>query len=178
VYGPHVAVLYASSAAQEHIASKNHYFNPSKTLEDKLGFAGSNYECVQSIPQIVEYLGGDKLAESFAVIAEHESKLSKILLDYLTSREDVTIHGSTSPDSAIRVPTISFSFKGRSSKGIVEEADKISNIGFRWGHFYSKRLCDEVLGLEPEAVIRVSAVHYNTEEEITGVVEVLKKIVG
>jgi selenocysteine lyase/cysteine desulfurase len=63
-----------------------------------------------------------------------------------------------------------------SSKAIVAEAEKISNYGFRWGHFYSKRLCDELLKLEPEGVTRVSMVHYNTEDEIKGLVEVLKKV--
>lgn len=88
------------------------------------------------------------------------------------------MHGSTSSDPAVRVPTISFTVKGMGSKKLVEEAEKISNFGFRWGHFYSKRLCDEVLGLEPEAVARVSMVHYNTEEEIRGLVEVLKKVLS
>lgn len=64
------------------------------------------------------------------------------------------------------------------SRSIVQEAEKISNYGFRWGHFYSKRLCDEVLGLGPNAVTRVSMVHYNSEEEIHGLVEVLKKVLG
>ena len=40
------------------------------------------------------------------------------------------------------------------------------------------RLCDEVLGLDPEGVVRVSMVHYNTEDEIREVVEVLKKILS
>jgi selenocysteine lyase/cysteine desulfurase len=148
-----------------------HYFNPTKTLEDKIGFAGSNYECVQSIPQITNYLSG-----AFDSITEHEGKLQKVLLDFLNSRSDITVLGSTSTDSSIRVPTISFTVNGMKSNDIVAEAEKTSNYGFRWGHFYSKRLCDEVLGLEPEGVTRVSMVHYNTEEEINGLVEVLKKV--
>ncbi|KAH5523506.1 hypothetical protein HBI52_058680 [Parastagonospora nodorum] len=171
VYGPHIAVLYASNAAQDHVQPLAHFFNPTKTLEDKLGFAGSNYECVQAIPQITKYLDG-----AWDVIAEHEGKLQKILLDFLNSRPDVTIIGSTSADSKERVPTVSFTVKGVNSKQLIAEAEKISNYGFRWGHFYSKRLCDEVLGLEPEGVVRVSMVHYNTEEEIKGLVEILKKI--
>ncbi|EAT83032.2 hypothetical protein SNOG_09767 [Parastagonospora nodorum SN15] len=171
VYGPHIAVLYASNAAQDHVQPLAHFFNPTKTLEDKLGFAGSNYECVQAIPQITKYLDG-----AWDVIAEHEGKLQKILLDFLNSRPDVTIIGSTSADSKERVPTVSFTAKGVNSKQLIAEAEKISNYGFRWGHFYSKRLCDEVLGLEPEGVVRVSMVHYNTEEEIKGLVEILKKI--
>jgi selenocysteine lyase/cysteine desulfurase len=148
-----------------------HYFNPTKTLEDKIGFAGSNYESVQSIPQITNYLSG-----AFDSITEHEGKLQKVLLDFLNSRPDITVLGSTSTDSSVRVPTISFTVKGMKSNDIVAEAEKISNYGFRWGHFYSKRMCDEVLGLDPEGVTRVSMVHYNTEEEIKGLVEVLKKV--
>lgn len=148
-----------------------HYFNPTKTLEDKLGFAASNYENVQSIPQITKYLEG-----SGDAITEQEGKLQKILLDFLNSRSDITVHGSISANSSERVPTISFTVEGVNSKQLVNEAEKISNYGFRWGHFYSKRLCDEVLGLGPEGVARVSMVHYNTEDEIRDLVEVLQKV--
>ncbi|KAL5118688.1 hypothetical protein ACEQ8H_003365 [Pleosporales sp. CAS-2024a] len=171
VYGPHIAVLYASTSAQEHVKPLSHYFNPTKTLEDKLGFAASNYECVQSIPQITKYLDG-----AWDAIAEHEAKLQTILLDYLNSRPDVTILGSTSTSPKERVPTISFVVKGLKPKQLIAEAEKRSNYGFKWGHFYSKRLCDEVLGLEPEGVVRVSMVHYNTEEEIEGLVALLNKV--
>ena len=171
MYGPHVAALYASTAAQQHMKPMAHYFNPTKTLEDKIGFAASNYECVQSIPQVTSYLDG-----AFPAITEQEGKLQTILLDFLNSRPDITVLGSTSADNKARVPTISFTVKGMSSKQIVAEAEKVSNYGFRWGHFYSKRLCDEVLGLEPEGVTRVSMVHYNTEDEIKGLVDVLKKV--
>jgi selenocysteine lyase/cysteine desulfurase len=165
-------MLYASNAAQEHLKPFSHYFNPTKTLEDKLGLAGSNYEAVQSLPQITSYLS----SIGFDAISDHEGKLQAILLDYLNSRDDVTVYGSTSSSSAERVPTIAFNVKGMSSKQIVDEAEKISNFGFRWGHFYSKRLCDEVLGIEAPYVTRVSMVHYNTEEEVRGLVEVLKKV--
>ncbi|KAH7065653.1 pyridoxal phosphate-dependent transferase [Paraphoma chrysanthemicola] len=171
VYGPHIAVLYASNSAQKHVKPMAHFFNPTKTLEDKLAFAASNYENVQSIPQITKYLEG-----SVDAITQQEGKLQKILLDFLNSRSDVTVHGSTSADSSERVPTISFTVDGVNSKSIVNEAEKISNYGFRWGHFYSKRLCDELLGLGPEGVTRVSMVHYNTEDEIRGLVNVLQEI--
>ncbi|KAF2027158.1 PLP-dependent transferase [Setomelanomma holmii] len=171
VYGPHIAVLYASNSAQKHVKAMAHFFNPTKTLEDKLGFAASNYENVQTIPQITKYLDG-----SVDAITEQEGKLQKILLDFLNSRSDITVQGSTSADSSQRVPTISFTVDTVNPKQIVNEAEKISNYGFRWGHFYSKRLCDEVLGLGPEGVTRVSMVHYNTEDDIWGLVEVLKKV--
>lgn len=164
-------MLYASNAAQEHVKPMAHYFNPTKTLEDKLGFASSNYEATQSIPAIVKYLD-----DAFDEISEHEGKLQKILLDFLNARNDVTVLGSRSANSSVRVPTISFVVHQMKSNRIVEEVEKISNYGIRWGHFYSKRLCDQVLGLDPEGVTRVSMVHYNTEAEIHGLVSVLQKI--
>ena len=48
----------------------------------------------------------------------------------------------------------------------MEGIEKRSNFGCRWGHFYSKRLLEEVLGLGEEGVVRVSLVHYNTGELI------------
>ncbi|KAF2183485.1 PLP-dependent transferase [Zopfia rhizophila CBS 207.26] len=176
VYGPHISVLYAKKSAQEHMKPLGHYFNPTTTLEDKIGFAAANYELTQTIPLIVSYLGGSNPRPVFAAIAEHEGKLQKILLDYLTSRKDVTLHGETSSDPKVRVPTISFTVNGMGSRKVVEDAENISNYGFRWGHFYSKRLCDEVLGLGEEGVVRISIVHYNTEEEVRGLVEILKKV--
>ena len=62
------------------------------------------------------------------------------------------------------MPVISFTVRGRGSKSIVEGVEKRSNFGCRWGHFYSKRLVEEVLGLGKEGVVRVSLVHYNTGE--------------
>lgn len=166
-------MLYASEAAQAHIKPMAHFFNPTKTLEDKLGFAASNYECTQALPQVVDYLRGSSKS-----IIEHEGKLQKILLDFLNSRPNIEVHGSKSTSSSVRVPTISFTVDGRNSKAIVEEIEKNTTFGLRWGHFYSKRLCEEVLGLGPEAVVRVSMVHYNTEDEVRGLVEVLKKVLS
>jgi selenocysteine lyase/cysteine desulfurase len=131
VYGPHISLLYASESAQQYIKPLNHYFNPSKTLEDKLGLAGSSYEAVQALPEIVEYLSPP--GEVFAEIARHEEKLSKILLEFLNSREDITVWGDKVEDKAVRVPTVSFSVKGMGSKEVVEKAEGGSRFGFRYG---------------------------------------------
>jgi len=45
--------------------------------------------------------------------------------------------------------------------------------GFRWGHFYSKRLVDEVLKLKGDGVVRVSMVHYNTVDEVKALIKAL-----
>ena len=87
------------------------------------------------------------------------------------------MYGERTADKDKRVPVISFSVKGRSSKDIVEAIEAGSNFGCRWGHFYSKRLVDDLLGLgDVDGVVRVSMVHYNTEEEIMRFVEVLDAV--
>ena len=170
-------MLYGSKSVLPKIGSLGHFFNHHDSMADKLGLAGSSYEMVQSIPTLVEYFGSDP-AQAWSKIAAHEEKLSTILLDYLKSNPKVTIRGESSPDRNLRVPTISFTVEGRSSKGIIEEADAKSNLGFRYGHFYSKRLLNDILGLSDDGVVRVSAVHYNTEEEIHKLVDLLKEILG
>ncbi|KAL8998619.1 MAG: hypothetical protein Q9169_002370 [Polycauliona sp. 2 TL-2023] len=176
VYGPHIAVLYASSSAQASIESLGHYFHtPANTLAIKLGLAASSYELVSTIPTLLAYFGPDPQArgKSWAAIAAHEESLSKILLDYLNAWEDVTVYSERSPKKELRVPVISFSVRGRNSREIVEAVDGVSRFGIRWGHFYSKRLVEGVLGRGEDGVVRVSMVHYNTDEEIKGLVEVL-----
>ena len=162
VYGPHIAVLYASPTARTQVQSLGHYFHaPAKSLETKLGLAASSYELVASIPSILAYFGPDR-KETWGAITLHEQKLQAVLLDYLRSRKDVRIHGEKSDSSDLRVPVVSFNVEGRSSRKIVEEVEKCSDFGIRWGHFYSKRMVDDLLDLKVDGVVRVSMLHYNT----------------
>lgn len=166
VYGPHLSMLYVSSAAQKQMGSLGHYFNPSATLENKIGLAGSSYELVYAVPAVVEYLPPEAGQSKWPAIVEQESRLQETLLRWLTSRDDVTIYGESNPDPALRVPTVSFRVRGWSSKELVEAVERDTNFGFRWGSFYSVRLVEEVLGLEDsrDGVVRISMVHYNTGE--------------
>jgi len=142
------------------VQSLGHYFNPSKTIADKLGLGSASYELVAGIPPVVEYFGGDP-ESTWKSIEAHEQELSAILLKYLDSRDDVTIFGVKEADSTKRVPTISFNVEGWDSKTLVETLEKKTKFGFRWGKFYSNRLCD-FMGLGERGVVRVSMVHYNT----------------
>lgn len=168
-----MAILYAKSSVQLELRSLGHFFNPTETLENKLGLAGASYELVQSIPKIVEYLG-----PVFSSSPEHEEKIQGILLDYLHKRGDVTVYGEPSADRRKRVPTVSFNVQGWDSRALVEAVEKGTPFGFRWGHFYAKRLCDNILSCGQNGVVRVSMVHYNTEEEVRGLIKILEKVLG
>ncbi|EMC99319.1 hypothetical protein BAUCODRAFT_31636, partial [Baudoinia panamericana UAMH 10762] len=176
VYGPHIASLYASKSAQKHMQTLGHFFKTTDTLENLLGLAAANYELTASIPTVCKYLQ----SVPWDQIAEHEERLQRMLIDYLLSKPEVfQIYGEPSADKAKRVPVISFTVKGRSSKDVVEAIEAKSDFGLRWGTLYSNRLCEEVMGLDPvDGVVRVSLVHYNTEDEVGSFVKVLDSVIS
>jgi selenocysteine lyase/cysteine desulfurase len=141
-----------------------------------LGLAAGSYEAVQSIPKIIEYID----SVGWDAIAEQEEQLQEVLLKYLRDRPDmIKIYGEPSSDRKLRIPVISFRVKGMSSLAIIDEIEKKSDFGCRNGHFYSKRLCEEVLGIPDgdDGVVRCSLLHYNTLEEVEGLVKVLDKVI-
>lgn len=173
LFGPHIAQLYCKRQAQDSaMSSLGHFFKDGWTLEEKLGLAGGSYELVQALPIVVQYL---REIGWTGMIAQEEA-LARTLIDYLNSKPDVyTIYGEPNSDREKRVPVISFRIKGRSSQDVVEKVERWSEFGFRWGHFYSKRLVDEVLGLQEGGVVRVSMLHYNSVEEVKAYIEALDK---
>lgn len=176
VYGPHVALLYVSERGQKSIESLGHYFKHGDTLEELLGLAAGNYESVQSIPQIVSYL--DQVG--WDAIHAQEEKIQEVLLSYLRSKPDqIKIYGEPSSDRNLRVPVISFRVKGKTSFGITDAIEARSPYGCRAGHFYSKRLIEEVLGISDpdDGIVRCSLLHYNTVEEVEGLVKVLDEVI-
>ena len=176
LFGPHVSMLYASKEAQHELQSLGHYFKSGQTLEEKLGLAAGNYECVQAVPQIVEHIN----SVGWDAICAHEEKLQEILLSYLRSKPDIIkIYGEPSSKRSLRVPVISWRVKGQSSLSIIQAIEARSNYGCRSGHFYSKRLCQNVLSISDpdDGVVRCSLLHYNIVEEVEGFVLVLDEII-
>lgn len=176
VYGPHIAMLYVKKSAQKELESLGHYFKAGDQLEEMLGLAAGNYEEVQSVPEIVSYIQ----RVGWSSISKQEQELQEILLSFLRSRSDIIkIYGDPSSDRSLRVPVISFRIKGHSSLAVIDAIEAKSSYGCRSGHFYSKRLCEDVLGIKDanDGVIRCSLLHYNTKEEVQGLVDVLKGII-
>ncbi|KAM0511171.1 hypothetical protein ACHAPE_010122 [Trichoderma viride] len=172
VYGPHISMLYGSWSAQTHVRPLGHFFNPSVSLEDKIGLAGGSYELLQAVPHVVEYLDG-----KWDSIISHEALLQTTLLDFLKLQPNVIIYGT--PDSSVRarVATISFSVKGLTSQEVVERVESKTPYGFRYGNYYSERLARETLGLSKDGAVRVSMVHYNTLDEIKGLIKALDEVI-
>ena len=187
-YGPHHAALYGKYDLLRHKAGNiNHYFYGEDRVPNKLEPGNPNYELAYSCVGVIDYLEGLAAAHginaegraaveaAFDIIANHEAGLSERLLSYLRGRDDVTIVGDTSSDRGARVPTISFLIAGRNARDVVEAVDP-SGIGIRFGDFHSKRLVQGLNLGDPDGVIRVSAVHYNTLDEMDRLIERLESL--
>ncbi len=185
VYGPHHAILYGRYDDLVALPSQNHFFVEATQTAYKFQPGNVNYELAYGCTGINEYLvelanrsgknSADErtaMATAFELITEQEELVCRRLLDFLNSASTVKIIGEKTADSALRVPTVSFTVKNRSSREIVEAIDK-ETIGIRHGDFYARRLSKFLDLNEEDGVIRVSIVHYNTTQEIDHLIEKL-----
>lgn len=183
VYGPHLGVVFGRRELLLAAHGQNHEFIPQTYIPYKLQPGNLNHELTAGLPGVVEYL--DAIAAHhdiqaneararhravFDLFAEHEATLSARLIEGLLSIDGVDVLGPHDPDSAVRVPTITFTIDGMHASEVPPKLDA-KHVGIRFGHFYAKRAV-EVLGLaERGGVVRVSMVHYNTLDEVDRVLE-------
>lgn len=188
-YGPHLAMMYGKHELLRELASINHYFIGKDTVPYKLQPGNFNFELTYGVSGIIDYYAqlhdhhfdikelplDQKLTRAYELISIHEEKLAASLLDYLNSVSEIKIIGSQSPAAAQRVPTISFVHENFLSNEIVEKVDP-HHIGIRFGDFYAKKLIQDLDIENKNGVVRVSLVHYNTQEEVDKLIEVFKTI--
>jgi cysteine desulfurase family protein (TIGR01976 family) len=184
-YGPHFAVLYGKYDKLLELDSLYHYFYGRDKVPMKLEPGNTNYELAWGSAGIVDYLDalggrtGDRSAidTAFADIAQHETALGEMLLDFLRARNDIRIIGRRQSEVDRRVPTISFKVDGKDSAEVVHAVDA-DGIGIRFGDFHSRRLIEHLGLADRNGVIRVSMVHYNTKDEVNRLIASLDKALG
>ncbi|HEX5459002.1 MAG TPA: cysteine desulfurase-like protein [Steroidobacteraceae bacterium] len=117
----------------------------------------------------------DNCRAAMTAIRDYEQTLSRELLRVLRHC-DARIYGLRSEEEVRgRVPTVCFNLPGIAPAKVTEAA-AAAGIGIRDGHMYSPRLMRR-LGLAPESgAVRVSAVHYNTLEEVRLLGTVLSRL--
>jgi cysteine desulfurase family protein (TIGR01976 family) len=185
VFGPHMAALFGTAAALAELDGPNHFFVPASEGPYKFEPGGPSHEGCAGLLALWSYLAefaGRSESESpnrvaietaFAHIAELENALQTRLLEYLRSKPQVTIVGPPEPSHS-RVATISFVHKTKRSAEIAKAANT-RHFGIRFGHFYAYRLCERlaragILHDVDDGVVRVSLLHYNTLEEVEGLI--------
>lgn len=115
------------------------------------------------------------LAAAYAAIVSYERTLVRHMLESLAELKDVRVWGISDLDRlAERVPTVGITHSRRSPREI---AEYLADRGiFVWhGNYYALPLT-ESLGLEPEGMVRIGQLHYNTCAEIDRLVEALREL--
>jgi len=184
-FGPHVGVLWGKLSHLEQLEAykvRPAPLNP----PDKWMTGTQSHEAMAGALAAVEYLAdlgrtltsNDALArraalrEAYREIGIYERTLLDRLLAGLDQIEDVKVWGICGHQRLDeRVATVSFTHERFSA---AEMADRLGRAGFfTWhGNYYALQLTER-LGLEPEGMLRVGLVHYNTMTEVERFLETL-----
>lgn len=188
VLGPHLAALFGTHDAFAELTGPNHFFIPRDSIPSKFELGGVSHEACAGVAALWDYccfLTADDpsarpsraiIERAFSAMARRELHLQALLLDALQTIPGLRIVGPSAADPS-RVCTVSFTHESRPSSEIARAANA-RGLGLRYGHFYSFRLIQE-LGLDPaEGVVRISLLHYNSEDEIERVRNFLLDLLG
>jgi len=187
-FGPHLGVLWGRRALLEEIAADKVRPSPAHGAE-KWQTGTANFEGIAGALAAVDYLqqlghelGGaperrPALLAAFAAIETHERSLGAELLRGLATLPDVRVVGIADPTRVReRCPTVSFTTpRLRPQEMALRLAEQ--HVSCWAGNSYAVALT-EALGLEPDGVLRLGLLHYNTTEEIAYVVDRLRALLG
>lgn len=186
-FGPHVGVLWARRELLEELPA--YKVRPAPDAIPGRWMTGTqNHEGIAGTLAAVEYLAdlgrtfgpadADRpaaLDAAFTAITAYERRLTDRLIAGLIRRPEITVWGITDPKRMDeRVPTLGITHQNLTPTELAQSlADR--NIFVWHGNFYALPVT-EALDLEPEGMVRIGLLHYNTEDEIERLFEALDGI--
>jgi cysteine desulfurase family protein (TIGR01976 family) len=164
-YGPHLGLAYGKSALLDSWRPYKVRPAPDFPLASRYETGTLAHELLAGFVAAVEYL--EDVGWDFLV--EHERELGQQFLDGLPA--DWRVHGP--PTMTDRVPTFAITHPSLAPQ---EASTRLGALGFAvWdGNYYAVEIMER-LGLADGAV-RVGIVHYNTEDEVDGLLGALAEI--
>ncbi|NND98444.1 MAG: cysteine desulfurase-like protein [Pirellulaceae bacterium] len=191
-FGPHVGILYGRRERLETL--QPYKLRPAPdTIPGRWMTGTQNHECIAGTMAAIDYIADigrmtngqsldrrapdrrtldrraldrrTALSNAYESIRHYERRLLDRLLEALLTMESIKVWGITDPDARDqRLPTVSISHAKLTS---VQFATQLAAHGiFAWhGNYYALPLTEQ-LGVEPDGMVRIGAVHYNTVEEI------------
>ncbi|MEO2033838.1 MAG: cysteine desulfurase-like protein [Planctomycetaceae bacterium] len=186
-FGPHVGVFWGRRSLLEQYEPCK--LRPaSNTLPSRWMTGTQCHEGIAGAAAAVEYLASlgqseddsavsdrsARLDTAFERIATYEQTLSARLLSGLQDIRGLKIHGIADLQRINeRVPTVSVTFENMSPKTI---AGRLADEGiFVWAGNHYAQPFTEAAGLEPDGTLRISALHYNTADEIDRVLDAVRR---
>ena len=185
-FGPHIGVLYGRRDRM--IELTPYKLRPAPdSLPGRWMTGTQNHACIAGAAAAVEYLASLsdisddgtnrrlRIKDTMTAIASYESKLISRLIEGLASIPGIQLFGVTeSHRLSERAPTVSFQVNGMKS---IDVAQYLGTNGvFCWhGNYYALPLT-QALGTEPDGMVRLGCMHYNTVDEIDRTLDLVKEI--
>jgi selenocysteine lyase/cysteine desulfurase len=156
-YGPHMGLAYLRKEVAEGWRPYKVRPAPEEPIGYRFETGTAAHELLAGFVACVEYI--ESVGWDF--ISEHEHALGRRFLDGLPS--NVRLYGVHGMES--RVPTFAFNVDGRTPE---DAATILGERGYAvwWGDYYAVEIM-RALGL-PDGAVRIGLVHYNSEEEVDG----------
>jgi len=187
-FGPHVGVLWGRRELLEELPAYKVRPAPN-SLPGRWMTGTQNHEGIAGSMAAVEYVAElgrtldphassrrAALMAAYAGIVRYEQHLAAMLLEGLAAMPDVKVWGITDPARrSQRVPTVAITHRRFTPRHM---AESLAARGiFTWsGNFYALPLT-EALELEPDGVLRIGLLHYNTEQEVQRLLASLNDLV-
>jgi len=182
-YGTHQGLMVTRRPVLERLGNEGHYFNASQPSK-RLVPAGPDHAQIAAARGIAEYFdaldrhhGGKDTAGSPQRVREllraAEMPLLSVLLGYLKDRKGVRVLGPTNAQE--RAATVAFAPDSIEPSAVIQ---RLAERGFMAGNgnFYAVRVL-EAMGIDPKrGAVRLSFVHYNSMQEISGLIDALDAI--
>ncbi len=190
-YGPHQGLMVVREPLLNRLGNEGHYFNAAEGAK-RLVPAGPDHAQVAAARGIAEYFdaldahhggGTDSGPGAPRARAERvrqllraaEVPLLTTLLEYLGRRRDIRILGPAVAQQ--RAATVAFVTDAVAPQQMIEA---LAARGFMAGNgnFYAVRLL-EGMNVDPQrGAVRLSLLHYNSPDEVAGVIAALEEILG
>ncbi|MFT5524112.1 MAG: cysteine desulfurase family protein (TIGR01976 family) [Pirellulaceae bacterium] len=185
-FGPHIGILWGRRELLEELSA--YKLRPAADdLPGKWMTGTQNHECIAGTMAGVNYLadlgrrvtGNAELGRraalqaSMSAIGQYENQLALQLLDALAEMPAVKVWGITDPSQLDqRVPTFSITHDRIAPEPLAKLLDEHGI--FVWnGNYYALNF-STALGHEPQGMVRIGFVHYNTTEEVQRLIDVLR----
>ncbi len=183
VFSVHQGLMVLRGGLARSLPNQGHFFNDGDPHK-RLNPAGPDHAQVAASAAVLDYIDAVAahhdvaFADVRSLWQSHETRLLAPVLDQLAASERVRLLGPSSVDAhGHRCPTVAFVPHERSPTEVAAVLRQ-HRIMAGIGHFYSWRTLD-AMGVDPQTgVVRISFVHYTTDDEIAQLQEALAAAVG
>ncbi len=183
-YGPHQGIMLIRADFGAELPAQGHWFNAG-SLYKRFTPAGPDHAQIAASAGMADYIdalyahhGGAEAAPAernrvvHDLMRAQEVAVIQPLLDYLSARNDLRLIGPR--DGAQRAPTVAVAFDRAAEP--ISTALIAEGIACWAGDFYAVRPI-EAMGLDrAKGVLRMSAVHYTSTEDVARLIAALDRV--